>query len=336
MSQNAQLVPVSVEGQVLPGGMSLHARLAEIDKAAQEHVNKNRPKNTVRSFNGDWKVWQQFCVAAEVPELTYSPGLLVLFVEWLDQVFEAPYNTLQRRVTGVVYKLREAGIAVPHGGAALARQTIKDIIKRNAEAGNPNRGTGQAPAVTIKQLKAISRECPDTLAGLRDRALVLIAFGIGGRRSEVASLLVTDIVESEQGLEVTVRFGKTGGRTVAVPRGTSALTCPARAWRAWVEASGVTEGPAFRRVDRHGRLLGGLSAQAAGDVVTRAGERAGVEARLTGHSMRAGMATEARKAGHDQVTIADQGGWVRNSAALLGYLRRVDQWSDNALSGIGL
>jgi len=99
----------------------------------------------------------------------------------------------------------------------------------------------------------------------------------------------------------------------------------------------ITTGPAFRRIDRHGRLLdAGLSPQAVGDVITRAGERAGLSARLTGHSVRAGLATEARRAGHDAKTIAVQGGWKPNSAVLYDYMRVVDRWSDNAAAGLGL
>jgi integrase len=207
---------------------------------------------------------------------------------------------------------------------------------RNAEAAEARRGTGQAPAVTVKQLRAIVAACPDTVAGRRDAALILIAFGIAARRSEAASLLVSDIVESTEGLTVTVRFGKTGAREVAIPRGTSAATCPVRAWQAWLAASEVVDGPAFRRVDRHGRILGALSAQAAGDIVTRAGERAGIDAHLTGHSLRAGLVTESRRAGHDAKTISATTGHSPNSRVLYGYMRTVDKWDDNALAGIGL
>jgi len=75
---------------------------------------------------------------------------------------------------------------------------------------------------------------------------------------------------------------------------------------------------------------------AIGAVIPRAGERAGLDLRLTGHSVRAGLATEARRAGHDTATIADQGGWARTSTALQDYIRIGDRWTDNALAGIGL
>ncbi|WP_258311448.1 hypothetical protein [Streptomyces sp. NWU49] len=68
------------------------------------------------------------------------------------------------------------------------------------------------------------------------------------------------------------------------------------------------------------------------DTATRAGQRAGIEIRFTGHSPRRGLATSSRLKGHDQ--IAKQGGWAPHSKVLGGYLEVVDQWEDNALLGV--
>ncbi len=139
---------------------------------------------------------------------------------------------------------------------------------------------------------------------------------------------------------MTVRHGKTTGE-VAVPQGQHPDTCPVRAWRTWAQAADLvsaTDSPAFRRIDRWGHLHPtGLSPQAIGDILTRAGARADLPYRLTGHSLRAGMATEARRAGASDIAIADQGRWTRGSQALYSYLRRVDQFGhDNAAGKLGL
>lgn len=106
-----------------------------------------------------------------------------------------------------------------------AMVALAHYVRELAE-NNVRRGRGQARAVTVPQLREICAALPDTLAGVRDRAIVLLGFALGARRSELANLDVTDVVEEEQGLIVTIRFGKTGARTVHVLRGTlfSALT----------------------------------------------------------------------------------------------------------------
>lgn len=314
-------------------------RLEAIELAARGLITSIVPPNTRRAFTQDWGTWVRYCQVEGLDALTVSPGLLVGFVAWLahdtpDHQSQAP-ATITRRLAGVLHGWRQAGLEVPHGVTSDARKIIARY-ERHLKRENLSTGRGQAPALTIRDLRRLAEALPTTLAGIRDRALIVLGFGIAARRSEVASLLVTDIVPSDPGLLVTVRDGKMGGRQLAVLPGTDGMTCPVRTWRAWRHESGLTEGPAFRNIDRHGNLGAALTGASVGSIVTRAGVRAGLEIRLTGHSLRSGLATEARRAGHDAKTIAQQGGWKTNSATLYGYMQIVDKWTDNALAGIGL
>lgn len=308
--------------------------LAELEQHAAQYVNTQRPKNTSRAYAADWKAWQAYTATLGIPENTSTAGALVGFVVALETQGAAP-STIDRRLAGAVVGLRAHGAEPAKAATEAARAALNGYRRRLAEAGE-TRGRGKAPALTVKAIRAICAACPDTLAGHRDRALVLLAFGIAGRRTEVANLLLSDVTEVAEGLQVRVRFGKSGHRDVAIPYGSHPDTCPVRAWRKWVEESGITDGAALRRINRHGQLLGAMSGAAVGDAINRAAVRAGLEGNYTGHSARAGLATEARRAGHDAKTIAAQGGWSPNSAALHGYMRVVDQWSDNAVAGIGL
>jgi site-specific recombinase XerD len=309
-------------------------RLAVLDVAAAQYVTEQRPANTARAHASDWTAWCGYTATLGIADTSATTGALVGYVAYLERAGRSP-NTIDRRLSGAVVGLRGRGVEPTRQATKAARTALDGYRRRLAEAGE-TRGRGNARALTVKHLRAICAACPDTLAGHRDRATLLLAFSIAGRRSEVASLLVSDVAADEQGLVVTVRYGKTGARTVAVPFGSHPATCPVRAWQTWLVASGITEGPALRRIDRHSRLLGGLSGQSIGSIITGAGERAGIAVHFTGHSARAGLATEARRAGHDTKTIATQGGWTPNSRALGGYLQIVDRWADNAVAGIGL
>jgi integrase len=85
-------------------------------------------------------------------------------------------------------------------------------------------------------------------------------------------------------------------------------------------------------------MLGAMTGQAVGQAVTRAGTRADLTIKLTGHSVRAGLATEARRAGKSREAIAATTGHVPSSPVLDKYLREVDRWdpAENAGMGIGL
>lgn len=315
------------------------ARLRAIEDAAEVIVGATVLPNTKRAFGQDWATWERFCARQGVPATSVSAGLLVAFVTWLahetpEKAAAAP-STIIRRLSGVLDGWRRHDLVVPRGITKDARRVVTAYERALAEA-NVKVGRGSAPALTVKDLRRISAALPATLVGRRDRALLVVGFGMAARRSELANLLVEDVTVTEDGLSVVVRHSKTGHRTPAIPWGSDPGTCPVRTWGAWLEASGITAGPAFRSIDRHGNLGERISADGVGAVITRAGELAGLNARLTGHSVRSGLATEARRAGHDAKTIAAQGGWKPNSATLYGYMQIVDRWADNAVKGIGL
>jgi integrase len=87
----------------------------------------------------------------------------------------------------------------------------------------------------------------DRLADVRDRALLLIGFAGALRRSELVALDVDDISEDEGRLRILLRRSKTDQegetRTTGLPYGSHPATCPVRAWRAWLAASGIDTGP---------------------------------------------------------------------------------------------
>ena len=178
-------------------------------------------------------------------------------------------------------------------------------------------------------------------AGCRDRALLLLGFAGALRRSELVGLDVADVTEGTDGLTVHLRRSKTdqegAGRTVGIPYGSNPATCPVRAWRAWLEVSGVAEGAAFRPVDRHGHIGGTrLSAQAVALVLKRHAARAGIDpGEVAAHSLRAGLATSAAAAGVPERVIAEQTGH-RGTAMLRRYIREGSLFRENAASAVGL
>jgi integrase len=328
-------------------------RLARLDQAAIEHVATQRPPNTLRAYAQDWQVWQDYTAELGIPLLSASVGALTGFVVWLERgrtlrpeeradpdiperAAPAAPSTIERRLTGALSGLRHHKVVVDPEASRAAWRALKGYRQRLAREG-VQRGRGKATMVTLADLRAMSRACPETLAGIRDRAMLLIGFPIAARCSDLANLLVTDICAvDDRGLAITVRHGKSTGEMV-VPRRMSVDTDPVRAWHAWRRAAEIADGAAFRRIDRHGNVgEAGLTTAGVNQILTRAGTRAGLPYRVTGHSLRSGFATEARRAGADDVAIADQGRWVRGSRALYEYIRRVDQWKDNAAGVLDL
>ncbi|WP_392838622.1 site-specific integrase [Streptomyces sp. LN500] len=322
----------------------LRARLAVLDAASDEHAAEQRPDNTTRSYASDWKTWIGFCAQLGIPSTAATRGTLRAFVKFLWDDQQRAYSTIDRKLAGVSVTLRtQYGVVIDPEATKAARELLKDYRKKAEDAEEPTRGRGKAPAMRLEYVRAIVAKCSDDIFGTRDRAMVLLGFAIAARRAELAGLRLRNITDDPDGngLLVEVRVSKTDPRTVPVPYGDHEQTCPVRAWKAWVEGAGIADPDrhAFRRIHHTGAVQPqGLTPQRAGDVITAAGARARCKVLFTGHSVRSGMATEARRAGKDPKAIAAITGHKPNSSVLHGYMQIVDRWDeeDNALIGIGL
>jgi site-specific recombinase XerD len=144
----------------------------------------------------------------------------------------------------------------------------------------------KAPAVAGKMLGMVAA-APDKLAGLRDRALLLVGFGGALRRSELVALDVADLQETETGLLVKIRGSKTDQEraraTIAIARGD--VACPAKALREWLDAAGMESGPIFRPIDKGGTVRRSrLTDRSVANIVKACAARAGFDASVfSGH-----------------------------------------------------
>ena len=110
-----------------------------------------------------------------------------------------------------------------------------------------------------------------------------------------------------------------------------------RVLAAWLELAGISEGPIFRGVDRHGRIMPGrLTDRAVALIVQRTAEAAGLDpARFAGHSLRAGLATSAAMAGAEERDIMRQ---TRHTSVAVArrYIRDGSLFRNNAAATAGL
>lgn len=243
--------------------------------------------------------------------------------------------TIERRMAAM--RSYEATQGLEASRDARVRQTMKGI--RRELAAKSGTSQKQARPLLLPELRTVLEALADdeSLAALRDRALLLIGWGAALRRSELVALCVEDCEVTPQGVTVTVRRSKTDqtgeGMKRALPMGRAA-TCPVRALRTWLDAAGIESGPVFRSIDRHGNLAAkALSGRSVNLIICRRAEAAGLEATgFSGHSLRAGLATSAAMNGAQERDIARQTGH-RSMAVLRRYIRDGELYGSGNVAG---
>lgn len=127
------------------------------------------------------------------------------------------------------------------------------------------------------------------------------------------------------------------GDKVAIPFGEHEETFPIKALRQWIPAASITEGAVFRGVDRHSRVAAlGLHRNSIAAIFKTAATRAGMNAtNIAGHSVRAGMATQAALNGSSERATAKTTRF-KSRRVLRRYSRPEELFRENASASLGL
>jgi site-specific recombinase XerD len=271
-----------------------------------------RSANTERAYRSDWADFVHWCVERDDAALPASVDTVVEYLYELASTRKA--STVQRRLAAIAEAHRSVDIPSPTEDDAV-RVTTTRIQWAQRKI------VGKTVPLEVQQLQEILAALPTGLIGLRDRALLLVGYGAGLRPSELVALDVADLTIINDGLAVNLMRGR-----IVVPYGSSDELCAVRAWRGWAVAAGVSHGPAFRAVDRHGRLgIRRLSEKSVTRIVQRAAERAGLdESKYSALSLRLGMVSAATDVGADDAGIMHQTG-LRSRPLVRRYMREATE-----------
>ena len=327
------------------------AHLATLADRARGYVEAASSANTRKAYTSDWKHFSAWCRRSGLVPLPPDPQLVGLYITACASgtvergAKPNSVSTIERRLSSLSWNYTQRGLLLDRKDRHIA--TVMAGI-RNSHARPPV----QKEAVMAEDIIAMAETLDrGTLRGLRDRAMLLIGFAGGLRRSEITGLdLKADQTEDgrgwieifDQGLLITLR-GKTGWREVEIGRGSTEATCPIAAVETWIRFAKLAHGPLFRRVTAKGKSVGPerLNDKEIARLVKRAAVAAGVRGDLSeadrtlkfsGHSLRAGLASSAEV---DERYVQKQLGHA-SAEMTRRYQRRRDRFRINLTKASGL
>jgi integrase len=350
---SAPSLSTSTEDHLQLSGLSANppGHLAPLVDRARAYVEASSSANTRRAYAADWKHFAGWCRRQGLSPLPPDVQTVGLYITALASGGAAPrakassVATIERRLSALCWNYTQRGLMLDRRDRHIA--TVLAGI-RNRHAAPPRQKEAILPEELIAMVETLDR---GTLRGLRDRAMLLIGFAGGLRRSEIVSLdCGRDQTEDgggwieifDKGLLATLR-GKTGWREVEIGRGSSDLTCPVHAVETWLKLGRIPHGPLFRRVRAKGKEVGTerLKDQEIARLVKKTVLAAGIRGELpeaervklfSGHSLRAGLASSAEV---DERYVQKQLGHT-SAEMTRRYQRRRDRFRVNLTKAAGL
>ena len=301
-------------------------------QAAECYAKGSRAASTWRAYESDWQMFLAWCQEVDRASLPAEPETVALFLAAQAKLGIAP-STLGRRLAAIRLMHVGARLASPHDALQV------DEVMRGIRRAWKRPVAQKAPAVDGEIKRMVDAVEPQTLKGLRDRALLLLGFAGAFRRSELVALDTEHLTDRVEGLEVLIASSKTDqegtGQIVAIPRVARSPYCPVQAVSDWLVASDISTGAVFRNMHRgdavgHGRL----TAQSVALVVKALAAKAGLEAsRYAGHSLRSGFLTSAARNRASIFKMADQSRH-KSLDVLREYVRNEERFEDHAADGL--
>ncbi len=338
----------------LPSSLAGSGALDRLVETARDYARAAASENSLRAYAKDWAAFARWCRMRGADPLPPSPQLIGLYIadlaapsgKALSQSASRPLSvsSIERRLSGLTWGYAQRGERLDRKDRHIA-SVLAGIRRKHA------RPPAQKEAILPEDLIDMLATLPHDLRGLRDRAILLVGFAGGLRRSEIVSLDhgKDDTPDSggwiemlEDGVLITLR-GKTGWREVEMARGSADHTCPVRALSQWLHYAKIDFGPIFVAVSRNGlkATSNRLSDKHIARLIKACAREAGLRPDLpeaerirlfSGHSLRAGLASSVEV---DERYVQKQLGHA-SAEMTRRYQRRRDRFCVNLTKAAGL
>ena len=307
--------------------------LKSLELETLKNLRSSKSHNTLRAYQADFKDFSVFCVKNGLNSMPTEPKILALYLTYLSAT--SKFSTLKRRI---------ASISVIHKMKGHYLDTKHPIIMENLHGIKRAKGTNQKAKkpILINNLKLIIDVIDQYLSycglpelekswkvrnKIRDKAIILIGFAGGFRRSEIVNIDYDDIEFVSEGIKIFIKRSKTDqsgeGMIKAIPYFENKSYCPVLALKNWIEFSEIKSGKIFEISDKSVALI-----------IKKYASLAGLDAnKYAGHSLRSGFATSAAESGAEERNIMAMTGH-KTTQMVRRYIQEANLFKNNALNKI--
>ncbi len=299
--------------------------LTNIRKLELETINNlknSKSINTIRAYQSDYNDFSIFCSKNGFQSMPTQPKILALYLTELSA--KSKYSTLKRRLASIsiLHKIRGHYIDTKH-----------PIIMENLMGIKRAKGTYQKAKkpLLISDLKllinAIDESKEKHIRKMRDKALILIGFSGGFRRSELVNIEIQDVEFVTEGVKIFVKRSKNDqsgeGMRKAIPYFDNTKFCPVIALKKWIDAFEKNQNKIFNISDKNVVLI-----------IKKYASIAGLDSnKYAGHSLRSGFATSTAESGADERNIMAMTGH-KTAEMVRRYIKEANLFKNNALNKI--
>ena len=299
-------------------------KLQQLEKETINNLGSSKSINTLRAYKSDFYDFEKFCSKFGFKSLPSDPKAISLYLTDLSN--KSKFSTLKRRLASinVIHKIKGFHIDIKHPIITENLIGIKRRIGAYQKRKKPLLINNLYQIIDLINHNQINK----SLQSLRDKAIILLGFAGGFRRSELVSLEKSDLEFITEGLKITLRKSKSDqygqGLIKGIPYFKNSKYCPVLAVKEWISSSdNLEEKKLFPYSDKTVSLI-----------VKKYLALIGQDSKqYSGHSLRSGFATSTAAAGADERSIMAMTGH-KSTEMVRRYIKEANLFKNNALNNL--
>ena len=298
--------------------------LKNLEIETLKNLKNSKAKNTLRAYQSDFKDFSSFCIKNGLPSIPTQPKIIAFYMTHLSKT--SKFSTLRRRI---------ASISVIHKIKGHYIDTKHPIIMENLHGIKRNLGSRQTTKkpILINDLKLIIKAISQDKGKykLRDKALILVGFAGGFRRSELVNVEHDDVEFVPEGIKILIKRSKTDqsgeGFIKAIPYFENQEFCPVISLKNYIKNK--------FEISNKGRIFN-ISDKSVALIIKKYASISGLDSnKYGGHSLRSGFATTAAEFGAEERNIMAMTGH-KTTQMVRRYIHDANLFKNNALNKIKL
>lgn len=273
--------------------------------------------STIRAYRSNFEVFIKYCDENNVTALPAYPETVAQYIRKLsDGHLKSSSIKIAVASIAAIHNLNSISDPTQHSDAKIEMRRMYRRLGRYAK---------QAYGINKDLLNKMVLATDNSLRGIRDRAILLIAYDSLCRRSELVSLEFEDVLIVNKSIRLKLRKSKTDpystGRFLYLSNAAQI------ALKNWINKSKIESGKLFRSITATEKVKHNLNVSQIGRIFKRLAVNSTINKdiikNISGHSMRIGGAQDLMLSGTSLAIIMNRGRWTKIDT-VMRYIENTD------------
>jgi site-specific recombinase XerD len=268
--------------------------------------------STIRAYKSNFENFIQYCDENNTAALPATSEIVASYIKKLSAHLKSSSIKIAVASIAALHNLNSLNDPTQHPDVKIEMRRMYRILGRYAK---------QAYAINRDLLEKMIDLTGINLRGLRDRALLYVAYDTMCRRSELTSFFIEDLVITNRTIKICLRKSKTDQEQIG--QWLSLKDDTYKAIETWLKASKIKHGKLFRGIKSYNSMNAELTNAQINRIYKKYARLINLsDINISGHSIRIGATQDLLKSGASLAAIMQKGRWSKVDT-VLSYVRNL-------------